>query len=414
MATRTYFVDANLLDGEHPAKPGASVLVEDNRIALVETGPVAPQSGDVVINCAGRTLMPGMVSGHWHPTYRDVTSALMPPLGFERSPAAHAYVAADSARKAIEAGVTSVVGANCPFDIEPALRDAVEEGLLVGPRMVPCSRDLITSGDSNDTLPYWWDARVLAGVRLCDGPEEFRKAVRDEIHRGAEMIKLFPTGGHGVRLPAEMMSMTRQELGAAVEAAHNLGARARAHVACKAGIMRCLEAGVDIIDHGDGLDEECIQAMVETGAFLLPSIHGFSKVAEEFSAEDIQADPTVAHAVEGVREMCHTLPAAIAAGVRVCLGDDYGGAGLPHGSYGQELDIFVRKASIPPLDVIRCATVNGGQLFGRDDLGLIAEGYLADIIVVDGDPSEDVTVLGDISNIATVVRDGKVLVNKIA
>jgi imidazolonepropionase-like amidohydrolase len=420
MSNRTCFINANLLDGEHPAKPGSSVVVEGNRIATVTTEALTPQPGDVVIDCAGRTLMPGMTSGHFHPTYRDVTSALMPPLGYERSPAAHAYVAADSAVKAIRAGVTTVVGANCPWDIDPALRDAIEEGILIGPRLIPCSRDLITTGDSNDTTPRWWDSNALGGVRLCDGPEEFRKAVRDEIQRGAEMIKLYPTGGHGVRLSGDTLSLSREELHAAVEAAHGLGVRVRAHVASKAALMRCLEEGVEIIDHGDGLDDECIKAMVETNAFLLPSVHGFSTLVDEFTDEDLQGD-TLARmggqydvlkaAAQGFRAMCEVLPAAMEAGVRICLGDDYGGAGLPHGSYGKEPAVFVKYASIPPLEVLRWATVNGGLLFGREDLGRVEEGFLADMIVVNGDPTEDINVLGDTDNIHTVMRVGKLLVH---
>src|SRR5258706_7707144 len=129
MSDRTCFINSNLLDGEHPAKPGTSVVVEADRIVTVTTGSIVPEPGDVVIDCGGRTLMPGMTSGHFHPVYRNVTADLMPPLGYERSPAMHAYIAAESVGLAVKAGVTSVVGANCPFDIEPALRDAVQLGI---------------------------------------------------------------------------------------------------------------------------------------------------------------------------------------------------------------------------------------------------------------------------------------------
>jgi len=334
----------------------------------------------------------------------------MPPLGLERAPALHAYVAAHNAETALRAGITSAVGANSPFDIDASLRDAIEMGLVRGPRFIPGSRDLITRADSNDTTPWWWESHALAGVRICDGPDEFRRAVRDEVHRGAEVMKLFPTGGHGIRLSGDTMSMTQQELNAAVEAAHGLGVRARAHVASKAGIMRCLEAEVDILDHGDGLDEECIKAIAETGTFLIPSIHNMAIHA------GLGVDPNnhnLAVAIESFHGMCEILPAAMEAGVRICLGDDYGGSQIPHGTYGLEPGSYVKHASIPPLEVLRWATVNGGQLFGRDDLGRIEEGYLADIVVVDGDPSEDITVLGEVGNIHAVMRDGQLLVNEI-
>jgi imidazolonepropionase-like amidohydrolase len=325
----------------------------------------------------------------------------------------HAYVAAANAEKALRAGVTSVVGANSPFDIDASLRDAVQEGLVFGPRVVAGSRELIPTADSNDATPWWWESTALASVRTCDGPEEFRKAVRDEARRGAEVIKLSPTGGHGARLSGETMSMTKAELQAAVEAAHGLGIRTRAHVGSKIGIMRSLEAGVDIIDHGDGLDEECIQALAETGTFLLPTISITKWAVEAGYGVDKPVLPGLAEVIDSLRRVCELLPAAMEAGVRVCLGDDYGSYVLPHGTYGKEPAIFVEYASIPALEVLRWATVNGGALVGRDDLGRIEEGCLADIIVVDGDPSEDIEVLGDTQNIHAVMRDGLLLVNEI-
>ena len=149
----------------------------------------------------------------------------------------------------------------------------MRDGLVVGPRIVPGSRDLITTADSNDTIPWWWEAHGRGVVRTCDGPDEFRKAVRDEIKRGAEVVKLYVTGGHGVLLPRDTESLTRAELDAVVEAAHARGKRVRGHVATKAAILACVDAGVDIIDHGDGLDDECIAALAESGTFLLPSLY---------------------------------------------------------------------------------------------------------------------------------------------
>jgi imidazolonepropionase-like amidohydrolase len=416
---RTYFVNANLLDGENPIKPASAITIEGNRIVSITNGPVAPAPGDQVIDCGQRTLMPGMVSGHFHPTYRNVGNSLMPPLGMERAPAMHAYVAAYHAGIAIQSGVTSVVGANSPFDIDPSLRDAILEGLIVGPRVVPGSRDLITTADSNDTTPWYWDSNVLAGVRLCDGPKEFRKAVRDEIRRGAEIVKLFATGGHGIRLSGTTMSMTKAELSAAVEAAHGLGMRARAHVASKAGIMRCIEAGVDVLDHGDGMDEECVQAIAEVGAILIPSLHGPYHMIKTLRAmrregdDNTELDRKVEQRVDAMRRMCEMLPAAVEAGVCICLGDDYGSDVLPHGMYGDEPALYIEHASIPTLEVLRWATVNGGVLVGLSDLGRIEEGYLADLVVVDGDPSTDITVLGSTEGICAVMRDGELLINNL-
>jgi imidazolonepropionase-like amidohydrolase len=414
---KTHFVNSNLLDGEHPAKPDCVVTVHGNRIVSISNTPSTPDPEDRVVDCRGATLMPGMVSGHFHPTYLNVGNSLMPPLGMERAPALHAYVAAFHAGVAIQSGVTSVVGANSPFDIDPSLRDAIEQGLVVGPRVVPGSRDLITTADSNDTTPWFWESNVLAGVRLCDGPKEFRKAVRDEIRRGAEIVKLFPTGGHGIRLSGDTMSMTRTELAAAVEAAHGLGVRTRAHVASKPGIMRCLEAGVDVLDHGDGMDEECVQAIAEAGAILIPSLHGpyeSLKVQKSKQFPGDGLDEKLARRERDIREMFDILPAAVEAGVCICLGDDYGADVLPHGLYGREPALYAEQASLPALEVIRWATVNGAALVGLSDLGRIEEGYLADLLVIDGDPSQDIAVLGKTEQIRAVMRDGHLLVNMLS
>ncbi len=411
---KTHFVNANLLDGEHPAKPDSTITIDGNRIVSVSNGPLDAAPADEVLDCRQATLMPGMVSGHFHPTYLGVGNSLMPPLGMERAPALHAYVAAFHAGVAIESGVTSVVGANSPFDIDPSLRDAIEQGLVVGPRVVPGSRDLITTADSNDTTPWFWESKVLAGVRFCDGPKEFRKAVRDEIRRGAEIVKLFPTGGHGIRLSGNTMSMTKSELRAAVEAAHGLGMRARAHVASKAGIMRCIETGVDVLDHGDGLDEECIQAIAEVGAILIPSLHApyeSMKVVQSKRVPGDGLDDIIANRLRDIREMFDILPAAVEAGVCICLGDDYGSDVLPHGTYGKEPALYAEQAGIPAVEVLRWATVNGAALVGRSDLGRIEEGYLADLLVIDGDPSKDIAILGNTEQIRTVMRDGKLLIN---
>lgn len=352
-----------------------------------------------------------MVQGHFHSTYRDV-GATQAPFGLEHPPAYQAYIAADNARQALEAGFTSIVGASAAFDVDASLAAAIRAGLLVGPRVVPGSRDLITTADSNDTIPWWWEAQAMGVVRTCDGPDEFRRAVRDEIKRGAEVIKLYVTGGHGVLLPRDTTSITRSELDAVVETAHARGVRVRGHVATKEAIMMCVEAGVDIVDHGDGLDDECIAALVETGTFLLPSLYLPLRMLDLSGDSDVKMGFTSELGQE-FRAMCDALPAAAEAGVKLCVGDDFGSAITPHGDYAPELAVYVDHAGIPPLEVLRWATVNGGELVGLEGLGQIEAGAVADLVVVDGDPSVDIAVLRDRSNIAAVMADGTIVVDQL-
>jgi imidazolonepropionase-like amidohydrolase len=407
---RTVLTNANLFDGEHPPEPDSAVVVERNRIVEVTSGPVAVREGDDVVDLRGRTLMPGMVSGHFHSTYHDVGATQLP-FGLERPPAYQAFRAAANARLALEKGFTTVVGASAAFDIDASLAAAIRDGLVVGPRVIAGSRDLITTGDSNDTLPWWYEAKPQGVVRLCDGPAEFRHAVRDEIKRGAEVVKVYVTGGHGVLAPPSQVSLARDELQAVVEAAHGRGKRVRGHVATKRAILECVELGVDIIDHADGMDDECIAAFVDAGTVVLPSLYLPLKILQLMG--DAPGANTMGFTTDTGREfahMCEMLGRAVAAGVTIAVGDDFGSSLTPHGHYAEELRVYVEHAGIPALEVLRWATRNGAVLAGlTDQIGVVAPGRLADLVVVDGDPSVDIGVLRD--GIAGVMKDGAFVVS---
>ncbi len=409
---RTIFTNGTVFDGERVLPAGTAVVVDGRVIARV--GPAAEVTADVtddddVIDLAGRTLMPGMTSGHFHTTYHDVGGNQLP-FGLEKPPAYQAYQGLANARLALAAGFTSIVGASCAFDVDASLAAAIRDGLVVGPRICPASRDLIATADSNDVIPWWWEASGMGVVRICDGPEEFRKATRDEIKRGARVIKVYVTGGHGVTTPKHTVSLAPDELRAVVDAAHGRNVRVRAHVAHKQGILDCVAAGVDILDHADGLDDECIEAVVAAGTFVLPSLYLPLKILELMG--DAPGADTLGFSTETGQDfgaMCAVLGRAAAAGVKLCVGDDFGATFTPHGSYAKELAVYTAHAGIAPVEVLRWATVNGAALFGEPDrLGRVAEGRLADLVVVDGDPTVDIACLD--GGIARVMRDGRFVV----
>jgi imidazolonepropionase-like amidohydrolase len=283
------------------------------------------------------------------------------------------------------------------------MKRAINDGLIPGPRFVPGSRELSTTGHGNDTNPWYWEMAAWGAARVCDGAEAFRHAVRDEVKRGAEMIKLFVTGGHGVLTPKDRLEMTRAELSAAVDSAHERGVQIRGHIVNKRAILMAVEAGVDVIDHGDDLDDECIAALVETGTFLAPSVL-FPKTFLEHMGSGLGFSDRMR------ADLDHTLgvlPEANAAGVKLVVGDDYGAVGFAHGRYAEELEVYVRDAGVPALEVLRWATKHGADLMGRaDELGTIAEGKLADVLVVDGDPLDDIAVLQDRDHLLAIVKDG--------
>ena len=398
------FRNAKLFAGSGSARPGASVLIDQGRVVAVDPGETPSDAREIDLD--GRTLMPGMVQGHFHSTYRDV-GAQKEVFGFEKAPIYHGYIAAENARCALDWGFTSVVGASAAWDVDPSLRDAIEDGLLVGPRVVASSHDMVTTGDTTDNRPGYMHISNSAAARVCDGPDEFRKGVRDEIKQGVDMIKIFASGGHFTLRAQDHVAMTPEEMTAAVEAAHGRGRRIRAHAAGKAAILRCLDAGVDIIDHADGMDDECIERIVATGTFVLPSLY------LPFCMLGLLGDPVEVgktdYRTEGGREfqyMCSVLSRAHEAGVRIATGDDFGAAGVPHGDYAKELQVYVDHAGVSPAVVLEWATRNGGALTGWDDVGTIEPGKRADLVVVDGDPTEDITVLQDQTRLHAILKEG--------
>jgi imidazolonepropionase-like amidohydrolase len=399
--TRQVFINANLLDGKSASRRDATVIVDGDRISAVNVGESPRRiAGDRIYDLAGRTLMPGMVSGHFHSTFHNL-GAEQGALTVEQPPAFSAYRALANAQLALRCGFTGLVGAGCAYDTDASLAKAIDAGIVEGPGLIPCGPDTLSSADG--VMPWWLGMSVRSGVDNCDGPDELRKAVRRNVQRGARIFKMTVSGGHGVLVKGWRV-FSIGEISAAVQAAHDLGIRVRAHVAGKPFILDCIRAGVDILDHCDDMDEECIDAMAKAGVFVLPSLYQPSKMLSmpamfAFSAEETRKE---------FEWMCGILHKAVQAGVKLCTGDDFGTALAPHGEYGRELAVYVEHAGIDPLEVIRWATLNGAALMQRStEQGSIEPGKRADLIVVNEDPSRDIKILGEPANIHAVMRNGK-------
>jgi len=414
--SRLIFSHATVLDADG-VRADSTVVVEGRRIASVrssndELAAIDSAADDRVVNLGGRTIMPGMVSSHFHATYHELGSKLTP-FGLEEPPAVQAVRAAYNLQLALQCGFTGVVSAGAPFAIDAGMKTAISEGLFPGPRMLAGSRDVSTTGHAGDkSFPWYWDVGARGAINRADGPEEFRRAVREEIKEGAEIIKMFVTGGHGTVAPSERTEMSRAELAAGVEAAHERGVLVRGHIANREAIHMALDVGVDVIDHGDGLDEGAIERMVDLGTFLVPSQLFPVRFAEAMGTRglgftaDMKAD---------IERSLAILPKANDAGVKLLCGDDYGAVTLPHGCYADELEFYVKEAGIAPLDVLRWATRNGAELLGRGhELGLVREGYLADLVIVDGDPVADIGALQDQSRLLAVLKGGTLVKDELA
>jgi imidazolonepropionase-like amidohydrolase len=399
---RLVLQNASLLDGDNPARR-TNVVVEGERIAALSAGPVEARPDDRTVDLAGRTVMPGMILGHYHAGYWQ-TGASGRPVGFEASPALQAVRATHNLRTALDCGFTGVISAGTPHGIDPALKAAIAEGTIPGPRMIAGSRDIGSTGFSADmSVPEWWRVGARGGVNTANGPDDFRRAVREEIKDGAEIVKIFATGGHATGGTGAIRELTEAEFAAAVEAARDRGCKTRAHIASAEATLLAIQLGVHIVDHGDGLDDECIDRLVSSGTFLTPSLLFPQEVMRTMAgqpfAEAMRADWDAMAAI---------LPKANAAGVKLLIGDDYGAFSLTHGRYAEELALYVNQVGIPALDVIRWATKHGAEAMGlAEETGTIAPGKLADLVVVDGDPVADITVLQDRSRILAVLKGGE-------
>lgn len=389
---RIIFKRANLIDGINSARPGSSLIVEGERITAVSAGQDIPANdSDQVIDLAGKTIMPGMCIGHFHVEYDGLGRMPWVNLGAERPPGVVMAYAIKNARIALHAGYTSAVGTACVYDIDINLVMAMEEKVCEGPRLVPCSPHVVATGAHFPATPWWLDARNLGLEQgQCTGPDEFRKFIRQQIARGVRMIKLLPSGGHGFPHTRGRRNISLDEIQASVNAAHERGAWIRAHVNYPDQILECIEAGVDIIDHADELDDRCIEAMAKHGTCYVPTIGmTIQTIRWDESKPWLDFMQYYPRDEQYIVRMSEVLRKVQSAGIPMLIGDDYGPKyGFSSDLWGRELNMFVDEIGMSPLDVIRMATANGAPYFDNQT-GVIAAGKLADLLVLDFDPLKD-------------------------
>jgi imidazolonepropionase-like amidohydrolase len=409
--------NARVFDGRRMLSGTHSVTLEGNRIEAIDRRPAAdsPEAIDV----GGMTLMPGLITSHLHPDFYkfDIFAGERP--GKELPPGVMMAIGVRTCRVLLESGFTGYAGAACAHDIDSQLKMAIAGDIIPGPRIRACGHHLGTTGDMNNS-GRWWKRYQTPGTDVCvDGPDAMRRLVREEISRGVETIKIFASSGHG--LPGRTTrNMSRDEIAMIIDTAHERGAKVRAHVADKAMILECIELGLDVIDHGDEIDEECIEAMVEAGTFWVPSLVYLWSLLELGYAEEYGV--TRDH-YDHVRAM---LPVAQAAGVRILIGDDYSGVfrtmldddPLDHqvGNYGREFAYYGAIEGLSPADVLSWGTSNAGQLLvdPPDRVGVIEVGAMADLIVVDGDPLADLSLLSRPNDaLKAVICDGALVIDRL-
>jgi len=350
----------------------------------------------------GATLLPGLIDAHCHVlSDTDRSPGFGPPPvlhGEAPRPAALGhYVLAASAVRIVKSGFTTVRDVGSFEDEASALKLAVDLGVVPGPRILTCGRIVSATAPGG----------VIFGsmYREADGPWEMRKAVREQIRRGADYIKFMATGARSVVAEdPEPAQMTLEEMTAIVDEAHRMGRRVAAHAEGLAGTRWAIEAGADTIEHGLSLhrDASLLDVMAARGIVLVPTVTTFHDLAERFASEF--APPLVEQAKRQLEEALKTVLAARAAGVILALGYDSG----PPGASANEL-LRLAEAGLSPMDGLRAATIGGSAALGRPELGRVVVGGPADLVVVDGRPDRELAMLTRPGSITGVWRGGAVV-----
>lgn len=392
-----------------PSLPHQSVLLDGQRIEAVLPEGQAPAEapGVEVLDLEGRTVMPGMTLGHTHIAYLDVLDAR--DMLFRYSVPDLTLRAADNARAMLGLGYTAFVGAGSVSGIDMALRRAVDEGRLSGPRITPCSRDLMVSGPPERRNPEVRKRIPSDLMRLADTPEELAAFVEKEIDEGAEIVKTFSSGDDTFpNARSRELLFTLEELRTVVRTAHARGARVRAHSRGLDGIRNAIAAGVDVIDHATYADDEALERIAERGIFVVPSLYQPMRLLE--AGTEYGKTPEYLDTLEFRAEIENTLrilPIMVELGIPIVAGDDFGFAWTAHGTYAEELVTYVKLAGIPAPEVLRWATANGARMAGRgDDAGTVQPGKLADLVILDGDPAADISILTRPDSIELVLLGG--------
>lgn len=401
--------NGRVIDGTGAAPRAESVLIDGERIAAV--GAAADRQAQGLANlrrldARGATVMPGLIDGHCHISFDEPNSN--DELFFHRRHGLAAIVAAQNARKVLQAGVTGIMDADSIFEIGVDLRDAIEAGIVDGPRISAGAYALWTSvgGTAGRLIP---DSGVMAYGKVVSGSAEIVAEVRRQIKNGADWIKVHVTGlvpRHPLR--GEVKSWTRDELRLVCDTAHELGIPVLGHCRGANSIVDCVAAGMDLILHATLMDEAALEAVVERKVPVMP-VFTFQANLGDYGAR-IGASAEVREMFRReIADSCVMLRRAYDAGVPLLCGSESGFSITPYGDWHyRELEVYVRDLGLTPLQAIQCATqANAFSLRLAGEVGEIAAGRLADIIVVDGDPSRDVTVLGDRSKIRHVFLGGR-------
>lgn len=410
--------NGTLIDGTGGApKSNNVILVEDSKIVEIITKKDdssieahTPQDAEV-IDATGNTIMPGLIDAHLH--LLGIRS--MQPVQWTLDmPALRAARATADAQKLIEAGFTSVRCAGS--DVSVYLRKAIDEGTIPGPRIVPAHKIITQTAGHGDTheLPLEWAKGSYSLGRIADGADECRRAAREQIREGAGVIKICSTGGVlSEKDRPRNAQFVDEEISAITTEAHRVGIKVMAHAQSPEGIQNAIRNGVDTIEHAIYLDDDTISMMLEHNTVVVPTFAIVNALVTK-GAEAGVPDYGLKKAKTSHDEHIKSIKKAYQAGVRIALGTDFCGPDIiPHGENAVELEIFCCQVGMTPMEAIVAATKVGAEALGFEkEIGILEKGMKADLLVVNGNPLEDITCLQNKDNILIVMKDGQIVVDR--
>lgn len=402
--------NGRLIDGTGAEPVAADVLIIGDRIEALGSN-LDSMSGlhtrVSTIDVSACTVMPGMIDSHCHISFDEPSSN--DELFFHRRSGLATLVAAANARKVLRAGVTSFFDADCIFDVGLDLRDAIEGGVVEGPRMATGGNVLINcvGGTAARLLP---DSGSRGYARIVHTPDEIITEIHKQIKSGVDWIKVHVSGlpVRAGKQSGEITTWTLDELKLVCDTAHHLGVPVVGHCRNASSTRDAAHAGFDMILHATYMDEEALEAVVERQVPLVPTFTFQANLADYGDA--IGSDQRLREVFRReIDESVDTIRRAYDAGVPLLTGSESGFSLTPYGDWHyRELEIFVSRLGLTPLEAIHCATAQGARALKlKDEIGCIKSGFLADVLVFDGDPLADITQLGDRQRFRHIFKGGR-------
>lgn len=404
----TIFKHAYVIDGQsnEPIKDGLVIIDGYSIVYCGEMQQEVIEQYDKaeIIDLKGKTLMPGMIDAHVHLTLSGEASYLQTLISEDAKLTVIKGI--ERAKKSLNAGFTTIRCLGEKGQIDVFIKKAIEEKIIVGPHILASGKAITITGGHGDMFPG--DIQIDGIATIVDGVDEVRVATRKQLKLGVDNIKLMATGGGMSPGDARISQLTIAEMRVAIEEAEKYGKITAAHAIGEEGINNAIEAGVRTLEHGTYINRKGISLINQTGAYLVPTLSAFKTLlygkeggVPEYHLKKVQEFKD-AHFIN--------LRRALDAGVKVITGTDAGTPFNFHGENAYELECLV-EVGMTPMEVVHAATRVAAEALKIEKTGIIKQGYFADLIVVDGNPLEDITILQD-NKIEKVYKHGELVFNK--